>query len=73
MSEKEMNVYRFISGREPSDEMLVMLMKEVAQEAKEKHLRATAAYFQQMRKDAKVIKEKWAERITMVMNGNVNS
>lgn len=69
MSNEEMNSYRFTSGREPSDEMLVQLMKEVAQEARERHLRATAAHFQQMRKDAAIIKERWAERIMIVKNG----
>ena len=33
MSEKEMNSYRFLSGQEPSDEMLSQLMNEVAAEA----------------------------------------
>ena len=28
MSEQELNLYRFTSGREPSDEMLAQLMKE---------------------------------------------
>lgn len=73
MSENEMNSYRFTSGREPSDEMLVQLMKEVAQEAKEKHLRATAAHFLQMRIDAIASKEKWAKRINALVNGNVRS
>ena len=36
MSEKELNSYRFNSGEEPSDEMLSIIMKEEAQEAKEK-------------------------------------
>ena len=36
MSEKELNTYRFISGQDPTDEMLSTIMKEVAQEAKEK-------------------------------------
>ena len=35
MSEKEMNSFRFNSGNEPSEEMLVQLMKEVAQKARE--------------------------------------
>ena len=73
MSEKEMNSYRFTSVQEPSDEMLVQLMKEVAQEAKEKHQQATAAYLQQMRIDAKATKEKWADRIMDVMNGEIKS
>lgn len=68
-----MNSYRFTSGQEPSDEMLVQLMKEVAQEAKEKHQQAMAAYLQQMRIDAKASKEKWADRIMDVMNGEIKS
>ena len=36
MSEKELNSYRFTSGADPTDEMLSTIMKEVAQEAKEK-------------------------------------
>lgn len=71
MSKKEMDSYRFTSGHEPSDEMLVQLMKEVAQEAKEKHQQATAAYLHQMRIDAAACKERWAERIAIVTNGQV--
>ena len=33
MSEKEMNSYRFLSGQEPSDEMLNQIMIEVAEDA----------------------------------------
>ena len=35
MSEKEMNSYRFVSGQEPSDEMLSQLMSEVAAKKRE--------------------------------------
>lgn len=34
MSEKEMNSYRLTNMEEPTDEMLSLLMKEVAEEAK---------------------------------------
>ncbi len=69
MSEQEMNSYRFTSGVEPSDEMLAQLMKEVAHDAKERQEQATAAYFSEMRREAEVVKTKWADRINSAING----
>ena len=69
MSEQEMNSYRFTSGLEPSDEMLAQLMKEVAHDAKERQEQATAAYFSEMRREADVVKTKWADRINSAING----
>lgn len=69
MSEQEMNSYRFTSGVEPSDEMLAQLMKEVAHDAKERQEQATAAYFSEMRREAEVVKTKWADRIKSAING----
>ncbi|MDD5784757.1 MAG: hypothetical protein PUD52_07455 [Prevotella sp.] len=69
MSEQEMNSYRFTSGLEPSDEMLAQLMKEVAHDAKERQEQATAAYFSEMRREAEVVKTKWADRINSAING----
>lgn len=69
MSEQEMNSYRFTSGLEPSDEMLAQLMKEVAHDAKERQEQATAAYFSEMRREAEVVKAKWADRINSAING----
>lgn len=69
MSEQEMNSYRFTSGQEPSDEMLVQLMKEVAHDAKERQEQATSAYFSEMRREAEVVKAKWADRINNAING----
>ena len=68
MTEKEMNSYRFTSGLEPSDEMLAQLMKEVAHDAKERQEQATAAYFSEMRREAEVVKTKWADRIKSAIN-----
>ena len=68
MSEKEMNSYRFISGQEPSDEMLSQLMAEVAAEAVERRQKADDTYFSQMRRNVAVKREKWAERIKKVAN-----
>lgn len=69
MSEQEMNSYRFTSGQEPSDEMLAQLMKEVAHDAKVRQEEATSAYFSEMRREADVVKAKWADRINNVING----
>ncbi len=69
MSEKEMNSYRFLSGQEPSDEMLSQLMKEVAEEAKERQQKATEAHFAQMKLNMADKKARWAERISRVVNG----
>jgi len=69
MSEQEMNSYRFTSGQEPSDEMLDLLMAEVAQEARERQQRATTEYFSEMRRNSEVKKAKWADRINSVRNG----
>ena len=69
MSEQEMNSYRFTSGEEPSDEMLAQLMKEVATDAKKRQEQATAAYFSEMRREAEIIKAKWADRINNAING----
>ena len=68
MSEKEMNSYRFISGQEPSDEMLSQLMNEVAAEAVARRQKADEAYFSQMRRNVAAKREKWAERINSVAN-----
>ena len=68
MSEKEMNSYRFISGQEPSDEMLSQLMAEVAAEAVARRQKADDTYFSQMRQNVAVKREKWAERIKKVAN-----
>ena len=69
MSEKELNLYRFTSGKEPTDEMLSQIMKEVAQEAAESNRKAKEAYFAKMRRMAAISKAKWAERINTVLNG----
>ena len=69
MSEKEMNSYRFVSGQEPSDEMLSQVMYEVAAEAVERGKKADEAYFSQMKRNIAEKRERWAERINRVVNG----
>ncbi len=69
MSEQEMNSYRFLSGQEPSDEMLSQIMKEVAEEARARQQKATEAHFSQMLRNMAEKQERWAERINKVVNG----
>lgn len=68
MSEKEMNSYRFVSGQEPSDEMLAQLMTEVAAEAEARRKKTDEAYFSQMKRNVVVKREKWAEKIKSVID-----
>ena len=68
MSEKEMNAYRFGTGKEPTDEMLEQIMKEVAQEARESSKKVENARFEQMRRNIAVKREKWAEQINQIIN-----
>ena len=49
MSEKEINAYRLTSLEEPTDEMLAYIMREVAEEAKEKYDRAIERYFMEIK------------------------
>lgn len=68
MSEQEMNSYRFCSGKEPTDEMLRQIMREAAQEAREKKEKAHKAYFDQMLKNIAANQQKWDDRFKQLMN-----
>ena len=67
MSEKEMNSYRFGFGKEPTDEMLQQLMKEVAQEAEKGNKEASEKHFSEMRQNIIKKKAKWADRINSIL------
>ena len=68
MSEKEMNSYRFGTGKEPTDEMLSQIMKEVAQEAVESSKKAAEEHFEQMRMNIIKKQKHWADRINNIIN-----
>ena len=68
MLEKEMNSYRFVSGEDPSDEMLEQIMMEAAMEANQRKRRADEEYFSKMMRNIDVKRERWAERINQVKN-----
>ena len=61
MSEKEMNSYRFGYNVEPTDEMLAQIMKEVAEEARERSKRVLDELFEKMRHNAIAKQAKWEE------------
>lgn len=69
MSEQELNSYRFSPDKEPTDEMLRQIMKEVAEEARASNKAAADAYFAQMRRDIAAQQAKWADRINSIVNG----
>ncbi len=69
MSEKELNSYRFSPEREPTDEMLEQIMKEVAEEARTSNRRAAEVYWARMRKNARAKQAKWAVEIESVLHG----
>lgn len=69
MSEAEMNAYRFNSGKEPTDEMLAQIMREVAEDAKKSNKEAANRRLDDMRQEMKADEVKWAERINGIKNG----
>lgn len=70
MSESEMNSYRFNSGKDPTDEMLSQIMREVAEDAKRTNEEASKKYFDDLRNEANRQQAEWADRINEVRNGN---
>ena len=69
MSEAEMNAYRFNSGKEPTDEMLAQIMREVAEEAKISNEEASKRYFADLQYGMEEQQAKWGERINEIKNG----
>ena len=63
-----MNSYRFVSGQEPSDEMLSQIMREAAMEAVERRQKADEEYFSQMMRNIDEKRKRWAKRINQVKN-----
>ena len=59
MTPQTIDNYRLTSMEEPSDEVLVQLMREAAEDAKQKRAEATARFFGQLLKDAQKITVTW--------------
>ena len=59
--ERNMSIdtYKLTSMEEPSDEILAQLMREAAEDAKQKRAEATARFFGQLKQDAQKIEATW--------------
>ena len=66
MSEKELNSYRFLSGKEPTDEMLAAIMKEAKEEAVSKRKIADDKMQELMQLRRAELKAKYSERISNI-------
>lgn len=62
MNLKELNAYRLTSTEEPTDEMLAQLMKEVAQEARQKSEAAHRRYFLEIDDNIRRQKIEWSKK-----------
>ena len=69
MSEKELNSYRFLSGKEPTDEMLAAIMREAAEEAVAKKKKADERMQEVMQLRRAELKAKYSERINAICSG----
>ena len=69
MSEKELNSYRFLSGEEPTDEMLAGIMREAAEEAVAKKKKADERMAELMRKRRIELQNKYLEKINAICSG----
>ena len=69
MSEQELNNYRFLSGEDPSEEMLAYIMKEAAEEAVSRKLEADARARDEMNRRREALRVKYSEKISRLMDG----
>ena len=69
MSEQELNSYRFLSGEDPSEEMLAYIMREAAEEAVVRKRLADERAKAEMMRRLEVLRVKYSERISRLMDG----
>lgn len=69
MSEQELNSYRFLSGEEPSEEMLAYIMKEAAEEAVARKQEADERARVEMNRRREALRAEFSERISRLMDG----
>ncbi len=65
MSEKELNSYRFLSGDDPTDEMLEGIMREALKSAMTRRREAEARMKSMVERQRELHREKWATRLNM--------
>ena len=70
MSEQELNSYRFLSGEEPSDEMLQAIMDEACNEAVRRANEAQEKFRADHERQYAQALQIWGNRIEALRNGN---
>jgi predicted HicB family RNase H-like nuclease len=67
MPNKGINSYRLTDMEEPTDEMLSQIMKEAAEEAKQKAEVAHKKFFESLREGAIEAKKRWSKKLNMTL------
>jgi membrane-anchored protein YejM (alkaline phosphatase superfamily) len=68
MSEQELNSYRFLSGQEPTDEMLHAIMAAACESALKKAEEAQLKYENDYRSQYNLALKKWGHQIAAIHN-----
>ena len=63
MSGKELNSYRFLSGGDPSDEMLESIMMDALECAMSRRREAEARIKEEVERERQLLREKWDDRL----------
>ncbi len=66
MSEQEWNSYRFLSGEEPSDEMLECIMEDALESAMTRKREAEARIRAEVAHQRELFKKKWSDRLNSI-------
>lgn len=69
MTEKELNSYRFLSGEDPTDEMLECIMRDALESAMNSKRETEARIRAEVERQRKLHREKWAARLKTYNNG----
>ncbi len=69
MSEQELNSYRFLSGQEPTDEMLEAIMSDACKYAIKKAEQAQRDFEIDYQKQYDYALRKWGAQIAAIKNG----
>ncbi len=68
MSEQELNSYRFMSGEDPSDEMLECIMKDALECAMNRRRKAEEMMKAEVERQRQLHRAKWANRLNSGSN-----
>ncbi len=68
MSEKELNSYRFLSGEDPTDEMLECIMKDALESAMNRKREAEARLKAEVERQRQLHRAKWVKRFNSHSN-----